>query len=357
MKRALGFSACTAIATVLLSFALTSTPTTSVEAAPTDAGPAASSSATPGSIYLTKAAGGAVLPPSVDDAEAFCALALACRDVPLFPPAPDFAGCVKSLMDMLSGPGALNSSVTIRECGLAATSCKNLRTCLLKGADPKVCDGFAMTSDTPIGKCDVDARAVTCWRGKVLGVRNCGMADELCVVKSGKADCALAGPCPAGAKDEWTCAGSRMVKCQDGKFLSIDCKVLNLTCNSYTDDKGKQQVGCAPPTPAACKMTNTYTCSGKHAMGCVNGKEVKIDCGEAGMTCADPKAPTEKTVGACELPAPTDPKLACDPKKFEAKCDGAMMVYCSSGTIRKYPCKSIGATKCVMEKGTGPRCG
>ncbi len=352
MKRALGFSACTGIAASLISVALTSTPATPVVAAPADAG--ADGGAT--SIYLTKAGAGQVLPPSIDDAEAFCAMALACRDVPVFPPAPDFAGCVKSLMEQLSGPGALNASVTIRECGLSSTSCKNLRTCMLKGADPKICDNFAMTSDSPIGKCDVDARAVTCWRGKVLGVRNCGVADELCVVKNGKADCALAGACPANAKDDWTCAGSRMVKCQDSKFLSVDCKVLNLSCNSFTDGNGKTAVGCAPPTPGTCKSTNSWTCSGKVATGCVNGKEVKVDCGESGMTCGDPKNPTDRSVGACELPANTDPKLQCDPKKFDAKCEGANMVYCAAGQIRKYPCKSIGATKCVSDKGTGPRC-
>jgi hypothetical protein len=356
MRRGLGFSACTAVATYLVSAALTSAPAVPVEAAPADAG-AADGGVAGGSLYLAKAASGAVLPPSIDDAEAFCALALACKDVPFFPPAPDFAGCVKALMENLSSPAALNASVTIRECGLSATSCKNLRACLLKGADPKICDGFAMNSDEPVGKCDVDARAVTCFRGRVLGVRNCGLADELCVVKNGKSDCALAGACPVGAKEEWTCAGSRMVKCQDGKFLSVDCKVLNLTCNSYTDASGKAQVGCAPPTPTACKATSTTTCNGKTAVGCVNGKEVKVDCGEVGMTCADPKAPTDRTVGACELAAATDPKLQCDPKKFETRCDGASMVYCIAGQVRKYPCKSIGATKCVMEKGSGPRCG
>lgn len=348
MKRLFGFLACTGGAAFAVAFALTTTPTFPVDAAPNDAGAG-------GSIYLTKAASGSVLPPSIDDAEAFCALVLACRDVPMFPPAPDFAGCVTTLMDQLSLPNAVNTSLAIRECGLSATSCKTLRACALKGADPKVCDGVATTSDSPIGKCDFDARAVTCWRGKVLGVRNCGLADELCVVKNGKADCALASACPANVKEEWSCAGSRMVKCQDGKFLSIDCKVLNLACNTWTDEKGKHQVGCAPPSTPACKG-DKYTCSGNTAVGCANGREVKVACAEAGMTCADPSAHGERTVGACELPAPPDPKKACDPKKFDPKCEGANMVYCAAGTVRSFPCKAIGANKCVVDKGSGPRC-
>jgi hypothetical protein len=352
MKRVLGFAACTGIASFAISIALTTTPAGTVEAAPTDAG--VSTDAGAASIYLTKAGSGSVLPPSIEDAEAFCALVLACRDVPMYPPAPDFAGCVRSLMESLSTPNALNTSVAIRECGLSATSCKNLRQCALKGADPKICDGVG-EGDSPVGKCDMDSRAVTCWRGKVLGVRNCGLADELCTVKDGKADCVLAGPCPPNAKADWTCAGSRMVKCQAGKFVSIDCKVLNLTCNNFTDPKGNATVGCAPPVGATCKGENV-TCNGTTATGCANGKEVKVACGEAGLTCADPKNATDRTVGACELPAAKDPKQACDPKKFSPKCDGPKLVYCAAGTIREFPCKAIGANKCVSDKGTGPRC-
>lgn len=351
MKRVLGFAACTGLCAFATAFALTTTPAGDVSAAPTDAGGAPDA----GSIYLTKAGAGAVLPPSVEDAEAFCALVLACRDVPMFPPAPDFAGCVKTLMEQLSTPAALNTSVAIRECGLQATSCKKLRECALKGAKADVCDGVAEKSDQPIGKCDFDGRAVTCWRGKVLGVRNCGLADEICTIKNGKADCALASACPATLKADWTCAGTRMVKCQDNKFVSIDCKVLNLTCNQFADDKGANTVGCAPPVGAACK-DGKVTCQGNSAVGCVNGKEVKVACGEAGMTCADPKNPNERTVGVCDLPASTDPKKACDPKKYDAKCDGANMTYCAAGTIRSFPCKAIGATKCVTDKNTGPRC-
>jgi hypothetical protein len=351
MKRAAGVAACGGLLAWGSSFALTLTPTVTVDAAPNDAGVAAEAGV---SAYLAKAGSGAVLPPSLDDAEAFCALVLACRDVPMFPPAPDFAGCVRAVMDQLSVPSALNASLSIRECGLSATSCKTLRACALKGVDPKICDGVATTSEGPIGKCDLDARAVTCFRGKVLGVRNCGLADELCVVKNGKADCALAGACPAGAKDEWTCAGSRMVKCQDGKFLSIDCKVLNLGCNTFTDDKGKTQAGCAPQSTTACKGDKT-SCKGDLAIGCNNGREVRVACGEAGMTCSDPAKPGERTVGVCEVPAPPAGK-ACDPKKFESKCDGSSIVHCVAGQVRNLPCKAIGATKCVTDKGTGPRC-
>ncbi len=322
-----------------------------VEAAPTTS--ASGDAGVPQSVFLLKAGAGSVLPPSIEDAEAFCALVLACRDVPMFPPAADFQACVHALMEQLSSPGALNTSVSIRECGLSATSCKTLRSCALKGAAATICDNVALESDKPIGKCDLDARAITCWRGKVLGVRNCGIADELCVVKEGKAECALPGVCPPNVKAEWSCSGTRMVKCQDGKFVSIDCKVLNLACVSAKDDKGTPVVGCAPANTPSCKDTK-IKCEAGNAVGCVYGKEVKVACSESGMTCADPsKPPTDRTVGVCEAPAGTK---GCDPKKFEPKCSGAAIEYCANGTLRSYPCKSIGASKCVADKTTGPRC-
>ncbi len=356
MKRALGFVGCLGGMTFALTFAVSQEST--VNAAP--AGSAAASgtttaSASPQSVYITRAGGGVILPPSLDDAEAFCALALACRDVPMYPPEPEFQRCVKTIMAQLSGPDALTASLSIRECGLSATSCSKLRQCALKGANATACDGVAVDSDAPIGKCDMDARAITCWRGKVLGVRNCGLADELCVAKGGKADCALPGACPANVKADWSCAGNRMVKCQDSKFLSIDCSVLNLTC---VTNEGK--AACAPAKPPACKGT-AVTCKGTDAVACVNGKETKVDCGQQGMLCHDSTKPADdRTVGLCEMPAPADKKDACDPAKFESKCDGSGIKYCAAGTLRKYECKSIGASKCVMDKGAGgqstPRC-
>ena len=346
MKRAIGLATCVAGA---IGIGLVLGPSHSVVAAPT---PAPSTSAT--SPYLLKAGQGTVLPPSIDDAEAFCALALACLDIAMYPPAPDFQGCVNALMNQLTSPEALNASLTIRECGLRATSCKTLRSCALKGAEPSICAGVATDTPKPVGKCDMDGRAVQCWRGKVLGVRNCGLANEICVAKAGNAECALAGACPATVKENWSCAGTRMVKCLDGKFLSIDCSVLNLACVSGPGPDGKTTVGCAPGGTKACTK-NEISCSGTNAVGCVYGKEVSVACGDEGMKCADPKKdPTEMTVGVCELPAVDKP---CDPKTFKASCaKNATMEYCSHGSVRNFNCKTVGANKCVMDKGSGPRC-
>jgi len=184
-------------------------------------------------------------------------------------------------------------------------------------------------------------------------VRNCGLANEICVAKSGNAECALAGDCPKGVKDNWSCAGTRMVRCQDNKFLSIDCSVLNLTCVNGPGADGKATVGCAPVSAKSCSK-NEISCSGSSAIGCVYGKEVTVSCGEQGMKCADPKKEaTDTTVGVCEMPAAEKP---CDVKTFKPSCNKASMQYCSHGAVREFNCKTIGANKCVTDKGTGPRC-
>ena len=346
MRRVLGAIACMGGITAGVAMTLSSSPSL-VEAATPDAGVTDAGSASM-SPYLTKAGQGTVLPPSVDDAEAFCALVLACLDIAMYPPAPDYQGCVQALMDQLTSPDAINASLSIRECGLRATSCKTLRACALKSADPKDCAGVAIGTKDPVGKCDLAGHAITCWNGKVLGVRDCGLANEICVAKGGKAECALAGGCPAGIKPEWTCAGTRMVKCDNNKFISIDCSVLNLTCVTNGGS-----AGCAPGSSASCSSTK-ISCSGDNAVGCVNGKEVKVACADQGMKCADPAKPgTERTVGVCEMPSGG---TACDSKTYQAKCDGSAIKYCAHGAVRTYQCKSILANKCVMDKGSGPRC-
>src|SRR4051812_8613510 len=104
MRRARGTIAVAAcLVGASLGLAVAIAPVSSVEAGGPDAGPSSSTDAGPASPspYLIKAGPGTVLPPSVDDAEAFCALALACLDIAMYPPAPDFQGCVNALMNQL----------------------------------------------------------------------------------------------------------------------------------------------------------------------------------------------------------------------------------------------------------------
>ena len=138
---------------------------------------------------------GRVVPPVIDDIEQVCALLTSCDRLPI--PASivpsDFAACVRMLQGQLASPGAVAYSLLVRECGLRANSCAELRACGLRGASSEACTGRG--KDAVAGYCDIDGRALRCWHEKVVGVRDCPRGAEQCSVRESQATCSL-GPCP-----------------------------------------------------------------------------------------------------------------------------------------------------------------
>jgi len=287
-----------------------------------------------------------VSPPAIEDIEDMCALLTACDSLPIPPsliPA-DFASCVRSMAQEMTAPSAVSFSLTIRECGLRSNSCGELRACALRGARPDLCVGRG--KQTAAGYCDIDGRAVSCWHERVLAVRDCPRGGEQCSVREGEASCSL-GPCPAdikeGAAPLCSASGTRILRCDKGRLVSLDCSAFGLRCAS-----GPAGPGCAPATPAC--SAGSRRCEGNVAVGCFNGHEVRVDCGGTGLQCAAGLGST--TVGACaSLPATTG---ACDPNAA-ARCDGANVKYCFAGKSRSYLCKSLGMSRCMADA-RGARC-
>ncbi len=298
--------------------------------------------------YIASAGRGQVTPPDVEDVEHMCALLTSCDKLP-FPPQmlpTSLQACVASMSGDLSSPNAVKFSLTIRECGLRANSCSELRSCALRGAKPEVCNGRGKSST--VGICDLDGRAISCWHEQVLGVRDCPRGGEQCVVRDGNASCAL-GPCTGenkeGTPPSCSASGTRILQCDHGKLQSLDCGAFGLRC---VVENG--QAGCAPSTPA-CTST-AKRCEGNVSVGCVHGHEVRVDCGAAGLACS--ATPGAKEVGACVSPAPAQAADRCDPKD-NARCEGATIKYCSAGKKRSYFCKALGFDKCVNDA-KGARC-
>ena len=294
--------------------------------------------------YIVNASQGIVRPPDLRDVEDLCALLTSCDKLP-FPPnviPNSMPKCVEALMATLSEPDAVKFSLAIREAGLAAISCKDLRDRALHGADPNACKGRGR-GGRGIGICDLDGRAITCYNEQVVAVRDCPRGGEQCVAGQGQAACAI-GPCTEENKEggPWTCSasGQRMLRCDHGKLASLDCAAFGLKC---TTDQAK--AGCAPPTPT-CAGPGIH-CDGNVAVGCEHGHEVRIDCGAAGMTCSQTAGST--AVGACVAPPPSVGEK-CDAKDA-SKCDGAKISYCFAGQRRSYLCKTVGLDKCVKEGG------
>ncbi len=289
---------------------------------------------------------GTVRPPDLDDVEHMCALLTGCKGLPFptgFVPR-DLPGCVKALADELASPRAASFSLSLKECGLRASSCGELRTCALRGARPDVCAGRGKAG--AVDHCDDGGRAITCAGEKPVLVRDCPRGGEQCAVVAGKATCAL-GTCEADAEADaapaCSASGTRIVECRKGKLLSSDCNTFGLKCSVGPD--GPQ---CVSPTPA-CAGEGT-TCDGSVAVSCWRGHEVRVDCGAAGLACG--ASASGRAMGSCVVPPPSG--AACDPKA-PARCDGASLSWCAWGKPRSYLCKSMGLARCVSDD-KGARC-
>jgi hypothetical protein len=300
--------------------------------APSDAG--ASSS------FVLASRRGVVVPPDLDDVEHMCALLTGCASLPISSSliGRDFVSCVRRMSEEMTSPGAVQFSLTMRECGLRASSCSELRTCALRGARPDACAGRGKQS--PVSYCDPDGRAITCSQEQVTAVRDCPRGGEQCAIKDGQAVCTL-GTCEADSPRACSGSGTKIVQCDRGKLLSLDCAALGLRCAMGADGPG-----CATTGPAC--SSSAKRCDGDVAVGCFNGHEVRIECGAAGLACAS--SPDAVAVGSCAMPAAS----ACDPDA-PARCDGAILKYCAAGKARGYFCRSLGLSKCVSDA-RGARC-
>ena len=296
------------------------------------------------SSYVTRAQRGEVAPPDLDDVEHMCALLTSCDRLPIPPQLvpPDFATCVRRFAEDMTSASAVNFSLTMRECGLQSNSCAALRACALHGADPDACNGRGRTG--VVGFCDVDGRALTCFQGQTLAVRDCPRGGEQCIVVDGQATCTL-GPCPGDIHDgdhpRCSASGTHILQCQKGKLASLDCQAFGLRCATAADGSA----GCAT-NGAACSGA-ARRCDGNVAVGCYNGHEVRVDCAAAGLACN--AAPGATAVGACMAAAPATG--ACDPASDKPRCDGASVKYCFAGKPRSYFCKSLGFNRCDASRG------
>ncbi len=310
-----------------------------------------------GFASLCLAAGGAtkageVKPPVLDDVEQMCALFASCEGVPvpqgMIPQ--DFPKCVRAMSEELAKPSGIGFSLTIRECGLRANTCAELRTCALRGAKPDACVGRG--GQGVAGFCDGDGRALSCFKDKVLAVRDCPRGGEQCAVRGGDAYCAL-GPCPAeiqeGAAPACSGSGTRILRCEKGKLVSLDCGAFGLKCVTSSG-----AAACAPDT-AACAAgagggASATSCEGNVAIGCHHGREVRVDCAAGGLTCGTASG---AAVGVCTMPPP-EKGAKCD-LSAPARCEGATIKYCAAGRPRSYPCKAASFNRCVSDA-KGVRC-
>jgi hypothetical protein len=275
-----------------------------------------------------------------------CALLTGCPTVPIPQPSTDFSACVARLWEGLSNLASVRFSLLIRECALKANSCNELRRCALAGAQANVCAGRAMAGDKPAGFCDLDGRAISCWRGEPQWVRDCPRGGEQCAIVEGRPMCTL-GACPPDIKEgSFVCSpnGQRIISCEKGKVASLDCGLFGLQCQ--TNAQGKAV--CVPPTKACTGAA--HHCEASTAVGCLDGREVRVSCDASRMACAQ-DSKDKNAVGVCSsaLGGPD-----CPPRT-PPRCAGDKIQYCVQGHVRQFMCKTFGFNKCV-QAGDSVRC-
>lgn len=349
MRRVRDLGLTLATAAVVMAVAATAPGAPAASAAPpaSDAGAGRTADV---AARLTTAAAGHVTPADLEDVEHMCALLTACDKLPL--PAGlvprDFVGCTRALHGELASPAAVAFSLTLRDCGLRASSCGELRSCALRGARADVCAGRGKSGSVEM--CDGDGRAVTCINERVALVRDCPRGGEQCVVQEGRAVCAL-GSCEKDAAPACSASGTRVLECKKGKLLSLDCGAFGLLCSPSSEGPK-----CA--TQAASCQEGALRCEGATAVACYHGHEVRIDCGARGLTCGpstrglDAGGGIVAPIGACAAVAPA--AHACDPAA-PPRCEGATLRWCAWGQPRGYLCKSVGLQRCIADD-KGARC-
>ncbi|MGO8991693.1 MAG: hypothetical protein ACLQVI_00085 [Polyangiaceae bacterium] len=311
--------------------------------------------------YVVAASQGRVVPPAVEDVETMCALLTSCPSLAVPAPAETLRsvpGCVQSMMGQLASPDGVKFSLLLRECGLHAKSCDELRTCALRGVSPDTCAGHGR--DGRVGWCDASGRAVSCSYEKVIGVRECARSGEECVQVGDDATCvlgrktectedeaqneenALKGNPKRGPVTWCSPSGNRAIQCDHGRLGSEDCSAFGLAC-ATVDGKA----GCAT-TSAAC-AGKAARCEGNVAIGCMQGHQVRVDCGAAGLAC-EKRRSGAGAVGACVAHGG-----GCRAGE-RPRCEGATIRYCFAGKERSYSCTGVGFEKCVKEGGE-VRCG
>ncbi len=293
-----------------------------------------------------------VTPPAVEELQYACGLLLSCGSLALPPnvvPA-DFGECVRKLGNDLSSATAISYSLSIRECALAASSCSKLSACLLHGVKPTVCKGRATgaTGDDKVaGLCDVSGKAVTCYRERVLLVRDCPRGGEECAVRQGDASCTFGACTNEAATPHCTPSQTRVVRCDQGKLVGRDCSLFGLTC-------AETPKGAACTTSATCEGTSRR-CENGVAVVCHDGHEVRVDCEAAGLDCE--AKPTRALISSVEKVGECFSRQVNDPCDGATKtsCDGSTITSCVRGKKTTFACKAINLSRCE-HSATGVRC-
>lgn len=241
-------------------------------------------------------------------------------------------------------------------CLAEVKSCGEVDRCVF-GDEVTQCNAVPSGTFTACGAGGASDTRVECGRpekGPPIGVDPCRLTGRTCErldESTGVCTGAQKKTCSAGRR----CAGTSAVDCQSlgGGVVDrgLDCAAFGAgACIEKNGD-----VACAPNADAGSCTRDALdvrcTNDGSTALGCVDGKEIVVDCTKIGPAVAcdvdTEPVPTYDPLKAC---ADRDPAGACAVSAADG-CSGNTLHSCAQGIAFTIDCTSVGLGPCEKVAG------
>lgn len=171
------------------------------------------------------------------------------------------------------------------------------------------------------GKLDASCQSGTC---VLNNIENCDDTDfrSICDTEGRPNDC-----------DDYVHKGpvcsERGLQCDESDSSNARCRGTGQSCDS-SDDTGYFDI-----EPIG------YACDGDILTACVNGAMAELDCRPfgVGFSC-------QQVGGAFFCGTASE----CDPKSYQATCDGDQLAVCNAGKIERINCIELGFSGCLEDR-------
>lgn len=243
-------------------------------------------------------------------------------------------------------------------CLSRASSCAAVDACVFGGPPP--------TCDTGDG----GAAFVSCGRGGAVDVRvDCTVdgerpsAVDVCALhgrrcettRGGVSRCASGAPEACATLGAYGCVGSSIVDCRGdaGVDHGVDCSGFGAG-GCVTSPSGN--AACAPVADAPNCSASPLQCTGNVVRGCVQGRQVTLNCSDFGLTCVSGVYPTQEISlpdgGARSAPL-YDPRSFCvTPECQTDRCDEkGNLEACVFGRVTQVDCRALDLGACTTKNG------
>lgn len=275
-----------------------------------------------------------------------------------------FGPCVEQaryVMDCRANPSyrPTGDVATIWQCLSSATTCEAVDACIFDGPLPRCTLGDGGASFVSCGTSGASRDTLVECSGegeRPSAVDLCALHGRHCETTSaGISRCTSGAPGACIAAKTYGCDGTRILDCQGdaGADRGVDCAGFGAgTC--ATSASGN--VACAPVADAGTCSARPLQCSEDIVQGCVEGRQVNLDCRDFGLTCTSGVFPTQDVSlpdGGVRSAPLYDPLAYCKATECNAdRCDeNGDLETCVFGRVTQVDCRALNLGACTTKAG------